>query len=146
MYLLYTDETNVDPRSSDFFIYGGVSIDANQAASLSRKIDSLRQEYEYRPEDLLKFNTRKRPDTISRETHTEIKRRVIEEAAAHGAILFASFILHNIAASSEEARRKEINRVCFHFDKFLRERDEYGIVLIDSFDDSELRRILQENV
>jgi len=144
MHLLYTDEVNVDPRSSDFFIYGGVSVDANQAASFSRRIDLLRQEHGYRPEDLLKFNTRERPDTISPETHREIKRRVIEEAAAHGALLFASFILHNIAASPEEARRKEINRVCFHFDCFLRERDEYGIVLIDTFTDNNLPQILRE--
>jgi len=144
MYLLYTDEVNVDPRSSDFFIYGGVSIDASHAASLSRRIDLLRQEHGYRPGDLLKFNTHERPDTITPETHREIKRKVIEEVATHGVHLFASFILHNIATSPEDARRKEINRVCFHFDCFLRERDEHGIVLIDTFTDSNLPRILRE--
>lgn len=144
MHLLYTDEVNVDSRSSDFFIYGGVSVDANQAASLSGRIDLLRQEHGYRPEDLLKFNTRERPDTISPETHREIKAKVIEEAAAHGALLFASFILHKIAASPEEARRKEINRVCFHFDCFLRRQNEYGIVLFDTFTDKNLRQLLRE--
>jgi hypothetical protein len=144
MHLLYTDEVNVDPRSSDFFIYGGVSVDANQAASLSRRIDVLRQEHGYRPEDLLKFNTRERPAIISPEIHKEIKRRVIEAAAAHGAVLFASFILHDIATSPEEARLKEINRVCYNFDCFLQERDEFGIVLIDTFTDSNLPQILRE--
>jgi len=144
MYLLYTDEVNVDPRSSNFFIYGGVSVDANQAASLSRRIDHLRQEYGYMPENLLKFTTHERPDTISPETHKMIKRRVIEEAGAHGAILFASVILHNIASSPEEARRKEINRVCYNFNCFLREQDEYGLVLIDTFTDNKLPQILRE--
>lgn len=144
MYFLYTDEVNVDPRSSDFFIYGGISIDANQAASLSKKIDLLRQDYGYEPMDPLKFNTRERPAAISAEIHREIKRRIIEEAAAHGAVMFASFILHDIAASPEEARQKEINRVCFHFDRFLRERDDYGIVFIDTFTDNNLSRILRE--
>lgn len=144
MYLLYTDEVNVDPSGSDFFIYGGVSIDINKAASLSRSIDCLRQKHGYRPEDLLKFNTKERPNHISPETHKEIKRRVIEEAVNHGALLFASFILHNIATSPKEARRKEINRVCLHFNRFLQEQNEYGLVLIDEFTDKGLRQILRE--
>jgi len=144
MHLLYTDEVNVDPRSSEFFIYGGVSVDACQAALLSNKIYDLRQENGYEPTGLLKFNTRERPDNISPETHREVKKKVIEEAAAHGVYLFASFILHNIATSPEEARRKEINRVCYHFDSFLQEQDEYGIVLIDTFTDNSLPGILRE--
>lgn len=144
MYLLYTDETNFNKNEGDFFIYGGVGIDINQAPSLSKAIDSLREEYGYRPEDLLKFNTHERPSTIDSEAHKKIKQRVIEEAAAHRVVLFASLILHNIAIDSDEARRKEINRVCFNFDVFLRERNEYGIVLLDTFSDKELQNILRE--
>jgi len=144
MYLLYTDEVNIDPRSSDFFIYGGIGVEACQAATLSIDIDRLRQEYGYNPEDLLKFNTRERPDHISPESHREIKRRVIEAAAANNVHIFASIILHSIATSPEEARRNEINRVCYHFDCFLREQDEYGLVLIDTFTDRNLPQILRE--
>jgi len=144
MYLLYTDEVNVDPRSSDFFIYGGVAINSSNAPLLSADIEHLRQEYGYRPQDLLKFNTRERPPHISPNAHKEIKRKVIEAAAAHGVRLFTSFVLHDIAGSPEQARRREINRVCYHFDRFLRDENDYGIVLIDEFTDTKLRTILHE--
>lgn len=144
MYLLYTDETNVDPKGSEFFIYGGISIDVRKAASLSQTIDLLRQEYGYKPEDPLKFNSRERPNAISPETHKAIKRKVIEAAADHDVHLFASLILHSIAKNPEKARRNEINRVCLHFDCFLRENNDYCIVLLDTFADKNLYKMLKE--
>src|SRR5437867_4306802 len=116
MHLLYTDETNLDPDSTDFFVYAGVSIEGSQAASLSADISRLRQQFKYKPTDLLKFNTRERPEQITPETHAAIKRAVMETAAKHEVRLFASMILHDLATSPDVARRFEISRVCYHFD------------------------------
>jgi hypothetical protein len=144
MHLLYTDEVNIDPASSNFFIYAGVSIADENAGPLSKEIDSLRAKYSYRPEDILKFNTRERPIHISPEDHRNIKREVLEAGARNNVILFSSIISHKIATSPEDARRKEINRICYHFDCYLRRKNDFGLVLIDTFQDSQLSKILRE--
>ena len=69
MHLLYTDEVNVDPENSEFFVYAGVAIPGDNAAALSTAIENLRTHYGYQPSDLLKFNTRERPGYISPEQH-----------------------------------------------------------------------------
>ena len=38
-----------------------VAIPVDTAGQLSQRIDELRNQYGYRPEDLLKFNTQERP-------------------------------------------------------------------------------------
>jgi hypothetical protein len=144
MHLLYTDEVNIDPASSDFFIYAGISISGKNAGPLSKEIDSLRAKYSYRSEDILKFNTRERPNHISAEEHRDIKREVLEAAVRQEVLLFSSIISHKIATSPEDARRKEINRICYHFDCYLRRKNDFGLVLIDTFQDSQLSKILRE--
>jgi hypothetical protein len=121
LHLLYTDEVNVDPENSEFFVYAGVAVPGENAAALSTDIEKLRRSNGYVPGDLLKFNTRERPRHISPEQHLEAKREVMEAAAEHGVKLIASFLLHNIAKTTgvDEARRNEINRVCLHFNAYL---------------------------
>jgi hypothetical protein len=63
--LLYADETNIDPKNTDFFVYGGVIIPGNTAGELSLAIDALRKAHGYKPDDLLKFNTVERPSHIT---------------------------------------------------------------------------------
>jgi hypothetical protein len=144
MVLLYTDESNIDPASAEFFVYAGVSIPGDQAAELSSEIDSLRRKHGYKPEDLLKFNTVERPVQISPDSHKELKREVIEAAVRHDVKLFATFTLHALATSAEVARRHAINTVCFHFDCYLHRLNDAGIVLIDSFQDKSIIAILRE--
>jgi hypothetical protein len=143
MYLLYTDEVNTEP-SKDFFVYAGVSIPGENAGIISQEIDRLRLEYGYRPKDILKFNTVERPTYISPEQHRNIKKEVIEIVGKHKVKLFSSFILHKISTSPEDARLKEINRVCYHFDCFLNHKKSKGLVLIDPFQDRRLRDHLCE--
>jgi hypothetical protein len=145
MYLLYSDETNVEP-SNKFFIYVGVSIPAASAAQLSADVEGLRTAYGYQPNDLLKFNVREKPPQVSPEWHRDIKRRVIEAAASHGAVLFGSFALHQIAKDKADARRYGINLVSFHFDCYLNRVNDYGLVLIDRFQDDALSRFLREKL
>jgi hypothetical protein len=53
-------------------------------------------------------------------------------------------ILHNVATSPDDARRNEINRVCFHFQGLLGSFDETGLVLIDRFTDTQIDAHLAE--
>jgi hypothetical protein len=143
MHLLYADETNIDP-GHDFFAYGGVSIDASKAEALSADINLIRAQFGYVRDDLLKFNTRERPKHITPDAHAKAKQAVMEAAARHDVKFLASVILHQIATSPEEARRKEINRICYHFDCYLNWQHSVGLVLIDTFQDNQLANIMRE--
>ena len=143
MYLLYTDETNINPASSTFFIYGGVAVSAAKAPFISCEIDSLRQAHGYKPEDKLKFNTRECPNK-SPEIQKSIKQKVVKCATEHECKLFLSFINHKIATSPDDARKNEINRVCYNFNYFLHRVNDYGLVLVDTFPDAGLAEHLRE--
>ncbi len=56
MHLLYCDETNLEERTGDFLIYGGMLIDAARAHELSIAIDELRMRSRVPREYRLKFN------------------------------------------------------------------------------------------
>lgn len=56
MYLLYCDETNIKKVSGDFFVYGGVAINAAKAGALSSAIEQTRKDFGVPREHLLKFN------------------------------------------------------------------------------------------
>ena len=73
MYLFYTDEANIDLVEENFFIYGGVSSPGDEAGPLSEEICTIRSDLGYKPVDLLKFNTKERPEYISPEAHREAK-------------------------------------------------------------------------
>jgi hypothetical protein len=53
-------------------------------------------------------------------------------------------ILHDVATSAEEARRKSINTICYHFDCYLNRPNSHGLVLIDRFDDRQIDAHLRE--
>jgi hypothetical protein len=144
MYLLYTDETNIDPTTTEFFVYGGVAFNADHAEALSHGITSLRAKHGYKREDVLKFNTRERPAHVDAEMHRHIKKEVMELAAQHEVKLFASMILHSVATNVDEARRNEINRIAYHYDCFLNRERHVGLVLVDMFTDGQLHNHLRE--
>jgi Protein of unknown function (DUF3800) len=56
MRLLYCDESNLNSRDSDFFVYGGLAIDVSAASSLSTAIERIRADAGISPEFILKFN------------------------------------------------------------------------------------------
>jgi hypothetical protein len=143
MHLLYTDETNMDPARSTFLIYGGVAFSSDRASSVSSNIDSLRVVYGYKPEDKLKFTSYDCPH-ISRDVHRVIKQAVMKCSADHDGVIFLSMINHKVATSPDEARRNEINRVCYHFNCYLHRVNDYGVVLVDNFQDTELIPHLRE--
>lgn len=144
MYLLYTDETNIDPANADFFAYGGVIIPSDTAHTLSTSLDQIRRSFGYGANDELKFNTRDRPAHITPELHREVKRAVMAAAAGNNVVFLSSLILHKLATSMEQARRNEINRVCLNFNYELSARQDYGVVMLDSFTEPDLPVFLRE--
>ena len=53
-------------------------------------------------------------------------------------MFLVSALLHDIATSPEDARRYEINRICYHFDCVFNRRQRPGLALIDRFTDKEI--------
>lgn len=142
MHLLYCDETNLEERAGDFFVYGGVSVPAEAARELSAAIDEIRARAGVARDFRVKFNPG--PKDLDHKTFIALKQQIVEAAAAHGAKLFVSMILHDIATSPDDARRNEINRICYHFDCYLHRHDSPGLVLIDRFSDAQIDAHLAE--
>ncbi|MCK1568818.1 DUF3800 domain-containing protein [Bradyrhizobium sp. 173] len=142
MHLLYCDETNLQERSGDFFVYAGVIIEAARARDLSHRIDTIRAGANVPPEYRLKFNPG--PAELDHQHFIELKKSIIAAAIDANVRLLVSAILHNVATSPDQARRNEINRLCFHFDCFLNRTGDPGLVLIDRFNDAQIDAHLAE--
>lgn len=134
MHLLYCDESNLDERSGDFLIYGGVMIAADAAASLSSEIEKIRNDANLPLDFRLKFNPK--PDNLSHADFIAVKQAILQSAAKHDVGLLAYAILHDISTDPDEARRFGINTVCYHFDCCLKRIGSNGFVFLDRFNDS----------
>jgi hypothetical protein len=142
VHLLYCDESNLEERRGDFFVYGGLMVDADAALSLTQSIAGIRREARVPDDFILKFNPG--PAHLEHQQFAALKQAVIETAIAHRCMFLASVILHDVATSVEEARRNSINTICFHFDCYLNRPNSHGLVLIDRFDDRQIDAHLRE--
>jgi hypothetical protein len=142
MHLLYCDESNLEDRAGDFFVYGGIIIRSNAARGLSDAIGDARRHAGVSPDFRLKFNPK--PDRLSHGDFIALKERIIRLAVDFGAVFLVSMILHDIATSPDDARRNEINRVCYHFDCVLNRYQGPGLVLVDRFSDAQIDAHLVE--
>jgi len=142
MYLLYCDETNLNPNEREFFIYGGIAVPGDVSRSLSDEIEKIRSEFGISPDFHLKFNPR--PSNLSHQQFIDVKQRIIRTTVSLGCQLLVSTISHSIATSPEDARRNEINRVLYHFHCFLIRLNDHGLVLVDRFSDSQIDSHLRE--
>lgn len=142
MHLLYCDESNLEPKDNDFFVYGGVAIEAGAALSLSQAIEKIRLDAGVPKDFVLKFNPG--PKHLNHQQFSALKQAVIEAARGHGCLFLTSLILHNVATSPDEARRNAINTICYHFDSYLNRPKSHGLVLVDRFDDRQIDGHLRE--
>lgn len=117
MYLFYGDETNLDAKENEFFIYGGIAVPGDRALELSHAIDDIRRNAAIGRDFQLKFKPK--PENIPHENFNAVKQSIITTAAQHGGLFLVSLILQNICTSISDARINEINRVFFHFDCLL---------------------------
>lgn len=141
---MYCDETNFTKKTGDFFVYGGVAFDAAIARELAAEIEEARNALDVARDYVLKFNPG--PKDISHQQFIKLKQAVIAAAAKFDCKLFVNLLLHDIATSSEDARRFGINRLCYHFDCYLNRPKVPGLALIDRFDDKEIDGQLREKL
>ena len=71
MYLLYCDETNLDPAKTDFFVYGGIAIPSDSAKILHSAIEEIRKKAKFKETDIFKFNPC--PEGVSRDSFNKAK-------------------------------------------------------------------------
>ncbi|WP_036129619.1 DUF3800 domain-containing protein [Marinobacter nitratireducens] len=142
MQLIYCDETNLEEKKGIFFVYGGVSVSDTNMLALSKAIDEIRDKYGVPANFRLKFNPG--PKDLHHQDFINLKQSIIEEAIRHDCRLFASLILHDVATSPNNARRNEINRICYHFWCYLNRIKDSGMVLIDHFKDKQIDHHLRE--
>lgn len=144
MYLLYCDETNFQRTSGDFFVYGGVAISSAAAGPLVSEIESIRNEMKVPRDYLLKFNPG--PEGFSHGEFIQLKQGVIQAAVKNECKLLVNLLLHDIARSSDIARRNGINTLAYHFDCFLNRPKVPGLMLIDRFHDKQIDDHLKEKL
>ncbi len=144
MHLLYCDETNFQKLAGDFFVYGGIVIEGAKAKELADELTAIRKRFCVKPDFLLKFNPG--PEGMSHQDFIGLKQAYMAAAAKHEVKLLINLLLHDIATSSDEARRNGINTLCFHFDCLLNRTKTSGLVLIDRFNDKKLDEHLNEKV
>lgn len=136
MHLLYCDETNFEKKPNNFFLYGGLIINGNHAEAISSDIENLRKEFNVPENFNLKFSPP--PDNLSHKQYIELKKGMIKIAEKYDCKLLINLLLHDIATTSEEARRNSVNTLCFHFDCYLSRPKDVGLVIIDRFDDKQI--------
>jgi hypothetical protein len=142
MHLLYCDETNLQERSGDFFVYAGVVVESSRARDLSHRIDKIRSDANVPVAYRLKFNPG--PECLDHQQFIELKKSVVAAAVEAKVGLLVSAILHDVAKNPDQARLNEINRICFHFDCLLNRTHGPGLVLIDRFNDKQVDAHLAE--
>lgn len=142
MHLLYCDESNLESKNNEFFVYGGVVIEAAAALSLSKAVEKIRHDSGVPKDFVLKFNPG--PEHLNHQQFSVLKQSVIEAAIDHGCLFLTSLTLHNVANSPDDARRKAINTICYHFDCYLNRPKSHGLVLVDRFDDKQIDGHLRE--
>jgi hypothetical protein len=135
MYLLLTDETNLEPAENvRFFIYGGLFFAIDHLVEIDREIAAIREHAGYRQDDLLKFETRHRPEHVDIAAATAAKRSVVDLCRRTGCRFIAYGALHAIIAN--RPRNEQVlfgtNSVIDRFNRFLEREDDYGIVLTDT--------------
>ena len=133
MHLLYCDETNLEERTGDFLVYGGLMVDGARAGELSAAMDELRDRRGVPRDYRLKFNPG--PDGMSHRDFIDLKQEALTIVRDYGARLLVYLILHDVARNTDEARRNGINTVCYHYHCALNRMHSPGMVLIDRFND-----------
>jgi hypothetical protein len=131
-YILYGDETNAEPGEHvEFFIYGGVWLPIERLPDLDKAVAAIRKEAGYEPGDILKFDTRSRPDRVSRAEHTAAKQAVLQAAFDLGLRFCAVVVLHDIAWDPEWRWSLQADELLQTFDSFLVRHDGVGVVVMD---------------
>lgn len=143
MHVLLVDEANMPPKEGQFFLYGGLIVEATEIPKLSRKVDVIRQRYGYGPGDNLKFSNQ---SGIDADTHVRVKKKVLRQIEKAGGQFIVNVVLDRILASQEptDYAEKAINVITQRYHEFLTYHDSHGIVLMDRVDRSQVNKTLND--
>lgn len=136
MYTLFTDETNVSPKSDidiKFFVYGGLIVPTENLPKLHREVELIRNAIGLKPDEEFKFNSRTRPEGLDTKTFADAKNKVVELAIEAGCQFIACLVHHDIAKQqgTEKLILFSANTVVAAFNRFLLQQSVYGEVIID---------------
>jgi hypothetical protein len=144
VWLLYADETNVDPHQAEFFVYGGMAVASGSLPAFHRDVAYIREAAKVPADCLVKFNPG--PEGMDHRSFIALKQAYLEAAAKNGIRMLVDVVHHNIIRDGDvnEARRMAINRLCLNFHYLIESRDAHGLVLIDRFSDPKIDAHLRE--
>lgn len=132
MKFLYCDESNLDQKSGDFLIYGGLSIYGDKFLDLSDRIWKLRKKYNIDDSSETKYLPA--PGEISGD-YRDFKKDCIEIAIDAQCKFYTYQTLHDLARDTDLARRNGINELCLNFSYTLKSEASTGMILVDRFND-----------
>lgn len=129
MHLLYCDESNMENKSGEFLLYGGIIIPPDNAKALAEAITRIRARAHIPASERVKFSPT--PTCVTHAEYIGVKQDIITAAIEHGAIFIAYAVLHDLAKDPETARMYGINTLCLNFNWILNRLRGPGLVLID---------------
>lgn len=134
MKFIYCDETNMEARSGDFLIYGGLTIDHNEYQGLTEEIWGIRDRYKIDRSMKIKFNPG--PKHLEHQDFISFKTELIRAAQRFNCKFLVYHVLHDLAKDADLGRRNGINEICLNFSYLLKKYDTSGMVLLDRFNDA----------
>ena len=133
MYIFFGDETNLNPSTENkFFIYGGIIVPIENLSNLNDAILEIRNKYNYKPNDSLKFDSNLKPKHITLEQCKKAKQEVVEACEKNNCTIITYLILHKIAKDQKKLLFWGIDNIIGTFNAFLKEQKSYGICLLDN--------------
>lgn len=138
MYWLHTDETNVGRNSGKFFIYGGLVSTVTQMVGAHHKVEAIRKKYGYRSGDSFKFDTNKRPTSVSVTDCTAAKQEAMRAVADLGIQMIVTAVHHDVAKNKTDDERGiwALQNLSLHFNsRYLRPIREFGALCVDRLPD-----------
>ncbi len=135
MYLLLTDETNrIKSQDCKFLVYGGIFFKIEDLVELDNNITLIRKNAGFALTDEFKFDTHSRPKNVSIETFNKAKNDVIDLCLKFDCKFIAYVALHDIISKVpvEIQLTFAADHVIGRFNKYLQERQEEGICIIDN--------------
>jgi len=137
MHWFVTDETNKNSVPGQFFIYGGLVLNDEQAVQITDAVTEIRERYGYLAGDSFKFNLKSQPQQVAREQSKAAKQEVVAKLEEVGARMIVYVILHDIAASKsdEEVMNYALNTVASKYHALLVDEGATGLMLIDRADE-----------
>jgi hypothetical protein len=144
MKIMCCDETNAAPsKNIEFFVYGGLVVDAAQIGPLSEDISHIRKVTNFGLDDSLKFRTSSRPANMDQADWTNAKAQTITACRDRGVTLIAYVIHHRIVrGATQEMTSWQLNTCSEEFNKRLIADDDHGMVIIDRIADHKEYKVL----